>query len=388
MCYITIFVSTLKRFHTIQEFIAKELSVQRLLLLLPTLEKIMHRSKEFEFIITFISCTLTFLVILSFAIFPKMWSKIFMRIILYAAISIFIANATVFSDNPSDYYLCYFQGMFQQFFYPASWLWTTVLSYLIYCLVMHGKVEMEELKMHLICWGIPLFTTLLPLSTSTYGNDDDGVCWLVQRSSDNLRDWTTFWQILTFGVIAFVCTICMVYWGVRMYHKVHSDPAQCSPAVLNAMRTLFIYPIIIVVCWMPQALLNTFDPDLPADSNKQVGVNSLAILQGGISAIAFFYNSKETRSNWTNLCITLFPCCAKCLAAPKAAKKAEEHNAHGQGRATIVYSVDEDFEGDEYYTGKSESAMDSAARPTDLSTTLSPLSDLTISTYGGHDDQL
>ena len=344
----------------------------------------MYKTKEFELIIAIISCSLTFTVILSFAIFPKMWSKIFMRIILYAAISVFIANATVLSTDPEEYYLCYFQGFFQQFFYPASWLWTTILSYLIYCLVMNGKVEMEELKMHLICWGIPLCSTLLPLTTSTYqrGNDDDGFCWLLERNH-SLRQWNTFWEVLTFGCIAFVCTACMVYWGVLMYHKVHSDASQCSPAVINAMRTLFIYPIIIVMFWMPQALLNTFDPDLPAKSRKVVGVNSLAILQGGVSAIAFFYNSKETRSNWVNLFITIFPFCAKFCASSKAAKNTTDENNPGLSRATIVYTVDEDFEGDDYYTGKSESAADSNSRPTDLSAVISPLSDLTISTYGG-----
>jgi len=252
---------------------------------------------------------------------------------------------------------------------------------------MNGKVEMEELKMHLICWGIPLCSTLLPLTTSTYqrGNDDDGFCWLLERNH-SLRQWNEFWEVLTFGCIAFVCTACMVYWGVLMYMKVNSDASQCSPAVINAMRTLFIYPIIIVMFWMPQALLNTFDPDLPAKSRKVVGVNSLAILQGGVSAIAFFYNSKETRSNWVNLFITVFPFCAKYCASSKAAKPTADDNNQGQSRATIVYAVDEDFEGDDYYTGKSESAVDSSSRPTDLSAVISPLSDLTVSTYGGHSD--
>jgi hypothetical protein len=180
----------------------------------------------------------------------------------------------------------------------------------------------------------------------------------------------------------------MIYWGLMMYRKLQIDKSQCSPAVLNAMKTLFIYPIIIVVCWLPQALLNTFSPDLPADSKEVVGVNSLAILQGGVSAIAFFYNSKETRSNWMNLFITVFPHCAKFLA-PSAKNVAEDNPS----RKTIVYSVDEDFEGDDFtYGQKSESGVTSDSRP--QSVVVSPLSDLTVSTYGGRapfdsqDDQL
>ena len=321
--------------------------------------------KIVEFYITLISCTLTFGVILSFCVFPKMWNKIFMRIIFYAAISIFIANATVFSNSPDDYYLCYFQGVFQQFFYPASWIWTTILSYLIYCLVMFGKIEMEELKMHMIGWGIPLLTTLLPLTTSTYkrGEDDDGFCWIESRG-DIYNRWTLFWQGLTFAGIAFACAACMVYWGGRMYYKVRIEKTECSPAVRDAMNTLFIYPIIIVLCWLPEALQAVAYPGTPANSPWIIGVTSVAIFQGGCSAIAFFCTSKETRLNWLNLCITLFPFCARHLTAH--AKTTEV----APDRPTLAYGAYDDFEDDEVYTGKSESAASGTAQ---VQVTMSPM---------------
>lgn len=325
--------------------------------------------KEFEFIVTFISCTLTFGVILSFCVFPKMWSKIFMRIIFYAALSIFIANATVFSNSPDDYYLCYFQGVFQQFFYPASWIWTTILAYLIYCLVMFGKIEMEELKMHLFGWGIPFLTTLLPLTTSTYkrGSDDDGFCWIETRADVHDDGWTEFWQGSTFAGIAFACTLCMAYYGFAVYKKIQIQKTQCSPAVINAMNTLFIYPVIIVACWLPSALQALCYPGYSAHSHIIIGVNSLAISQGGFSAIAFFVNSKETRSNWLNLTLTLFPFCARFLL-PTQAHVTEV----APDRPTLAY-LGEDFEDDDVYSGKSESAPSGVAR---MSTTVSPMGGL------------
>lgn len=306
-----------------------------------------------------------------------------MRIIFYAALSIFIANATVFSNSPDDYYLCYFQGVFQQFFYPASWIWTTILSYLIYSLVMFGKIEMEELKMHFFGWGIPLFTTLIPLSTSTYKReeDDDGFCWLESRG-DRYDEWTMFWKGSTFAGIAFACILCMCYWGARMYVKLRIEKLECSPAVVNAMNTLFIYPFIIVFCWMPEAMQNVIYPNLSAHSNLVVGVTSLAIAQGGFSAIAFFVNSKETRSNWMNLAITLFPVCAPLLASGNHSNnRPRTTDATPADRATLAYmsndDEDEDFESDDVYTGKSESnASGVAARLSasmGLGTTLSPM---------------
>lgn len=301
-----------------------------------------------------------------------------MRIIFYAALSIFIANATVFSNSPDDYYLCYFQGVFQQFFYPASWIWTTILNYLIYCLVMFGKIEMEELSMHLIGWGIPFLTTLLPLTTSTYSKNDqdDGFCWIQTR--DGYKDWTTFWQVLTFAGIAFACTMCMVYWGALMFRKIQIEKSECSPAVTNAMNTLFIYPVIIVVCWLPEALQATFNPDLSAGSNVVVGVSSFAIAQGGVSAVAFFINSKETRTNWTNLIVQVCPRCAKFIS-PRT-----QQTEVAPDRPTLFY-VAEDFEEDLVYSGKSESLAAGQARASIATPTISPLSGMG-SSQG--DDQL
>jgi hypothetical protein len=320
--------------------------------------------KAFEFYVTLISCTLTFGVILSFLVFPKMWSKIFMRIILYAAISVFIANATVFSNSPDDYYLCAFQGVFQQFFYPASWIWTTILSYLLYCLVMYGKIEMEELKIHLFGWGIPLLTTTLPLTTSKYSRDadDDGFCWLNSRG-DIYNRWTLFWQGITFAGVAFTCTLLMAYWGARMYYKIRIQKSECSPAVVNAMNTLFIYPFLIVFCWLPEAMQNVLYPGYSAHSHVIIGVTSLAISQGGFSAIAFFVNSKETRTNWLNLFITLFPFCAGVISPVVQVTEATPD------RPTLAYAG-EDFEEDDVYTGKSESYASGVAR---MSTTMSPM---------------
>lgn len=293
-----------------------------------------------------------------------------MRIIFYTAVSIFIANCTVFSNSPDDYYLCYFQGVFQQFFYPASWIWTTILSYLIYCLVMFGKIEMEELSMHLIGWGIPFLTTVLPLTTSTYSKgDDDGFCWIEAR--DGLNDWTTFWQVLTFGCIAFTCTVCMVYWGALMFRKIKIEKSECSPAVINAMNTLFIYPVIIVVCWLPEAIQATFSPGYSAGSHVVVGVNSFAIAQGGVSAIAFFVNSKETRYNWINLAAKVCPICAQFIT-PQT-----QQTEVAPDRPTLFYAGDEeDFEEDSVY--KSESLPSGQSRISMTSfgeqPTVSPLS--------------
>lgn len=63
-----------------------------------------------------------------------------------------------------------------------SWMWTTMLTYQLYTVFMYGSLGITaEWHMHLICWPIPIISTLLPLSTNYIGRDDDsnlGWCYI------------------------------------------------------------------------------------------------------------------------------------------------------------------------------------------------------------------
>jgi hypothetical protein len=74
------------------------------------------------------------------------------------------------------------QGIAQQF-YPASSMWTVMLTYSLYSLVIYGKIVMTEWQMHLIVWGILTLIIVLPFSTSTYGTeaDDNFFCWILSK---------------------------------------------------------------------------------------------------------------------------------------------------------------------------------------------------------------
>ena len=278
--------------------------------------------KRAEFFCALVSCTSSAGVLLTFCCFPKLWNKLFMQIILYISLCDFIANATVFSGTPSDNELCFFQGLLQQFFYPASWLWTTLLTYLLYSLVIDGKISLKKWHMHLICWGLPLLGAVLPLTTDTYRSlpEDDDFCEINPRDAHNStsRQVNTFWQILTFEIPILLCSALMVLWGVLMYRKMHpaekdGATAAPNPAVVTALRAMIAYPLILMVCWLPNALqINIAGSDGDADTTPLVVINSLSIMQGLFTSTAFFYNSREARNSWYAL---LLYCGLICLVS-------------------------------------------------------------------------
>ena len=51
----------------------------------------------------------------------------------------------------------------------------TIYVYQLRAVVIHKKILLDPIPMHMICWLIPLLQALLPLSTqNTFGTDNDG----------------------------------------------------------------------------------------------------------------------------------------------------------------------------------------------------------------------
>ena len=259
------------------------------------------------FIGTVVSCVSSFFVLISFSLFPRLWNRLFMQIVLYISLSDFIANACLFSGGPSNDYLCFFQGFFQQFFYPASWLWTTLLMYLLYCLVRYGKIVLKRHYMHLICWGLPLLFTLLPLTTETYSNGPEhvGLCWIETRSSNNSSiQLTVVWRLLTWELPIFFCSFLMLSWALLIYRMLLMENIPCPKAVQTALKALFAYPLFLMICWLPIAISNNICENcLAPGSIMETMLFMLTVQQGTFTAIAFFYNSLEVRRHWYTLLV-------------------------------------------------------------------------------------
>jgi hypothetical protein len=290
-----------------------------------------------------------------------------MKIITMISFSDFIANAAALNGVPSDRDWCVLQAIAAQFFFPASWIWTTILTYLLYSLVAHGKILMPEWQMHVITWGLCTLITVLPLTTSTYGvqaNDDDW-CYIHRSSRPHTGGDLSvmIWEYITFDCVIFASLSLMIMWACLMWWKLPREPLidmrnsssslQFKEQSIKTKRirgivgTLFRYPLILLITWLPVVVF--LFSGIQADQKSTITVTVCCIYtwQGGLTAIAFFLNSRESRQCWYQL----FMRCCSCFTTDTDEVRQRQDTWSADTNATIQLLA-EDFESDDVYYGR------------------------------------
>jgi hypothetical protein len=303
-----------------------------------------------------VSCFLSFLVVLTYAIFPRLQGKLFMKIITLISFCDFVANVSQVNGVPSNRVLCVLQGIAQQF-YPASWMWTVILTYLLYSLVVNGKILMPEWQMHLIVWATLVLIIFLPFTTSTYGHDADDTydsyCWIAPRSYDSEGYLTeNIWSYTTFDAILYGSIIIMTILGVIIFYKLRIQQIPRTRTMRSALRTLLRYPVVLFVTWFPNALYLLLYPDVVTENKGWIIVDCLSIWQGGLTAIIFFISSHESRALWANLLTRLVQRCGICRS-----KGAEEDMDNSLLSVNELLAAVEDFESDDAYYGRNSAGV-------------------------------
>lgn len=126
----------------------------------------MRSTVEIAIIIASIcSATASSSIVATFFVFYKHFQrKRFIQIIFWIAFSEMIAGCgSAFGFPPSTSALCPSQAFLVFFFVKASWIWTTLLTYQVYRLVLHGDLSLNIYHMHVLVWLSSLFLTLIPL---------------------------------------------------------------------------------------------------------------------------------------------------------------------------------------------------------------------------------
>jgi hypothetical protein len=289
-----------------------------------------------------------------------------MKIITWISFSDLIANAAILNGVPSDRGLCVLQALAGQFFFPASWIWTTILTYLLYCLVVHGKITMPECKMHVITWGLCFLITVLPLTTSTYGTyaNDDDACYLhaSQRNTGG-EEAVLIWSIITFPCVLFTTFFLMIYWCFKIFYNIKIQQIPPTQTVRSALFALMRYPIILFLTWAPYTIWIFISPYFQQDSNLsdvEIVLSCFTIWQGGITALGFFYNSQESRAQW----ISLFHRCGQTCGLISLQQDGGSRTMRLSSTLMDVNTTDfknisvaEDFESDDVYYGRTATSQ-------------------------------
>ena len=119
------------------------------------------------------------LIVLTYLLFPNLRKLRYIELVFYVAVNDLMASIGMAlgpSENGSPE--CWYQGMSSTGNYLSSVFWTALITYQVYEVVVNeGKVVKSLYYAHIICWGLPILLTLLPLTTNTYSNPDDENTW-------------------------------------------------------------------------------------------------------------------------------------------------------------------------------------------------------------------
>jgi hypothetical protein len=228
--------------------------------------------------------------------FKSMRKGNFLPMILYMSVCDLGLNAASAMGFPrAESPLCWVQGLIQNYFAVAGWFWTTVLAYRVYCFVRYGRCKLKKRYMHLICWVLPIFLTLVPLTTADYGNQKAHAqtCVYVRRG-DNARWWVPVWAYTTFFGWLFLCIFLMLAWQIITYVKYRNSNMQAI--VSRTYDKVYLYPIAMIVCWMLSFwcnALSTHSGALLYQLNVVFGISD-----GVLCAIIFMVKSEEARRRW------------------------------------------------------------------------------------------
>ena len=187
------------------------------------------------------------------------------------------------------------------------------MVYQLYDVVMMQKPSINPKYLTaVLCWGLPLLVSVLPLCTDKYGiysygkdESDEGYCGIVHRS--NSPEWTAdFWN-LVFDTIVLASLIISAVLLVKIRRRVIGSNLQfLSSYVQMALEKLKYYPFITILCWSTQVYLDISVTLFPRETalypEALLSTSDIIILsEGFLTAIAFWKTNKEIRLMWLHL---------------------------------------------------------------------------------------
>lgn len=207
---------------------------------------------------------------------------------------------------------CTIQTILTFYFYPASWIWTTLLVYQLRYLIIFKALGISIRKMHFIAWTIPFIPLLLPLSydNMSYGTDDAvaglGSCGFHNPDHERAK---YVWVLCLYWGMAFLSFILMAMWiwEVYRYLKVEAalEDSESSGVEQSLFRSYRWYPACMFFTWIPIILLVIIGLSFSYDDRPTLWLEQPCLIlstQNGTGlAIIYFISSKRARFHWTQL---------------------------------------------------------------------------------------
>ena len=190
------------------------------------------------------SLGLTFIFV-TFAKIKKLRERAGFRFIIYLCIGDFIWSITgllaIFETTDE---LCQVLGFLYYYSYLVTYLWAGVFALNIYSMVVNQYflLDRHEKKLILICFGLPIAISIIPLIWEYYGLSQEG-CILKTLSNDQYLAIDVYTFFIPFFSTLTLNIFC--YFRVYLFMK----EMFVSDVVKKWTWNIIAYPIILIFCW-------------------------------------------------------------------------------------------------------------------------------------------
>ncbi|KAJ1407232.1 hypothetical protein B484DRAFT_483152 [Ochromonadaceae sp. CCMP2298] len=256
-----------------------------------------------------ISAAACFAVILTYLLFPVMRRQRYIELVFYVALNDMIASiGMALGPTSNGSFECWYQGISTTFNFLSVIFWSCAIAWQLYAVVvLQGTIIKRMFWWHVVCWGLPLLLSLLPLTTNTYGNTDDASTWCFVADRAGSPYWSlTFWWIFfyLFLVGGFLLSL---YFLASVAWKLHY--LRVVPEIMRStVMKLALYPLVTMGCWSLNIAINIHAlrrGSLVFNARWQA-INQVALLltssQGFWNAVVFFWLNPLVRKQW-RLCL-------------------------------------------------------------------------------------
>lgn len=236
-------------------------------------------------------------------------------ILLIAAADSLVSLAYSFG-YPSDNNLCKFQGLLAETFEKVSWLTTDVLILNIYGIVIMRKILLDMKKTFIVIGTTVTTLTFLPFCNGVgYG----GITGFVRCSYYNYKDPSNYSPVALWGLIqqtiavSSLLFILLIILRILVYlycdYKEDEKLRTANQMLLakESWRTMILYPISLIVCWLPSqlyAIIHEISPSSPL-SNTRIYLSDalymLAPMNGLFLSLIFYIKTSEAKKEWTSI---------------------------------------------------------------------------------------
>jgi len=209
-------------------------------------------------------------VIWSYFRFVKL-QKFAFKLVVMLAISDLGSGIGYFIGSPPNGSLCTFQGIVLTYFQLSSFLWTTVIAFVLERTVCRQQglvIEKNRKYLHLYAWGVPLILVLLPFATShkmphglAYSNTFEGWsdsnegawCWISHGDADGIGTMWRFlifyvplWAAMGYNLFSYSKVIITLKTTLNSHCEAKTPEHRQKMKIVQRLRW---YPALLVICW-------------------------------------------------------------------------------------------------------------------------------------------